>query len=104
VADAIVASMAAQRRPQQEAVWYAPDLGLGGCCRNSRQAAASPRRPAYCGARSEPAARGLPVRLLAAADLAAGGVRTLPGPKLRGSAFLRVPRGAILFPVMADGA
>jgi hypothetical protein len=43
--------------------------------------------PAYCGARSEPcraAGALLPVRLLAAAaDLAAGGVGTMPGPRLR---------------------
>jgi hypothetical protein len=59
-ADAIVASMAAQRRPQRE-------------------------RIEPCGAR--PGAL-RPVRLLAAvADLAAGGVRTLPGPQAAGSMF-----------------
>jgi hypothetical protein len=64
--------------------------------------------PAYCGAQwALPRAAGalLPVRLLAAAaELAAGGVRTLPGLRLRGSVFLHVPRGAILLPVMAGGA
>jgi hypothetical protein len=40
----------------------------------------------------------------AAADLAAGGVRTLPGTRLRGSVFVRVPHGAILLPVMAESA
>ena len=107
VADAIVASMAAQRRPQQGAVWCAPDPGLGGCCRNSREAAASPCRRAYCGARSEPcrAAGGLlPVRLLAAAaDLAADGVRTRQA-QVAGKRILTRPRGAILLPAMAGGA
>ena len=63
--------------------------------------------PAYCRARSEPcrAAGGLlPVRLLAAAaDLAADGVRTLPGPGC-GEAYSYAPRSAILLPAMAGGA
>ena len=49
----------------------------------------------------------LPARLLAtAADLTAGlrGVPALPGSQVAGSVFLRVPRGAILLPVMAGGA
>ena len=56
------------------------------------RATASPCRRSYCGARSEPcrAAGGLLPMLLAAADLAPGGVRTLPDPRLRGSVFLRV--------------
>ena len=48
----------------------------------------------------------LPVRLLAAAaDLAAGFAACLPcRAQVAGSVFLRVPRGAILLPVMAGGA
>jgi hypothetical protein len=55
----IVASTAAQRRLQQGAVWYAPDPGHGGCCRNSREAATSPcRRPRTARHAASPAARG----------------------------------------------
>jgi hypothetical protein len=43
----------------------------------------------------------LPVRLLAAADLAADGVRTLPGCR---EAYSYAPRSAILLPAMAGGA
>ena len=109
-ADAIVASMAVQRRPQQGAVWYAPDPGHGGCCRNSREAATSPcRRPRTARRAASPAARPVPFAGTAsatAADLAAGlrGVPALPGSQVAGGVFLRVPRGAILLPVMAGGA
>ena len=112
VADTIAASTAAQRRPQQEALWCEPDPG------RFRRVPPQPTRgrhepvppPAYCGARSEPcraAGTLLPALLLAtAADPGRGSSRHAcpAGPQVAGTVFWRVPRGAILLPVMAGGA
>jgi hypothetical protein len=66
--------------------------------------------PAYYGRRASLAARPVPFCrhwfLPPPLTLAAGlrGVLALPGPQVAGTVFWRVPRGAILLPVMAGGA
>ena len=61
-AGAIAASMAAQRRPQQGAVWCVPDPGRSRrVLRDPRKAAVSPcRRPRTAGRAASPAARPVP--------------------------------------------
>lgn len=103
---------AAQRLPQQEALWCEPDPGrfrrVPPQSTRGRHEPVPP--PAYCGARSEPCCAAgalLPALLLAtAADPGRGSSRRAcpAGPQVAGTVFWRVSRGAILLPVMAGGA
>jgi hypothetical protein len=112
VADTIAASTAAQRRPQQEALWCEPDPGrfrrVPPQSTRGRHEPVPP--PAYCGRRASPAARPVPFcwhRFLPPPlTLAAGlrGVPALPGRQVAGTVFWRVSRGAILLPVTVGSA
>ena len=103
---------AAQRLPQQEALWCEPDPGrfrrVPPQSTRGRHEPVPP--PAYCGARSEPCCAAgalLPALLLAtAADPGRGSSRRAcpAGPQVAGTVFWRVSRGVILLPVMAGGA
>ena len=93
--------------PQQGAVWCAPDPRSRRVLPQLTRGRREPVPPRVLRGAVSPCARAgglLPVRLLAAAaDLAADGVRTLPGPRLR-EAYSYAPRSAILLSAMADGA